>query len=119
KIHFEFAKGSRTVAEKDLTYNWDKQAWLPETTHIPMPGLAIYARFDGSFAVWDPALVHLSETANVNGRRGHAFFERREIWEGLKYNDKSAQPRWVCNGLITDWVMWQTGGSRYHARFEA
>lgn len=119
RIRFEFAKGSRTVASKDLAYNWDKQVWISEGARIPMPGLAIYARFDGSFAVWDPALVHLSESSGTNGKRGHAFFSRGEVWEGLRFDDRTAQQRWVCNGLLRDWVMWQTGGDRHHARFDA
>jgi hypothetical protein len=119
RIRFEFAKGSRTATTKELAYNWDKQIWVPETAHVPMPGLAIYARFDGSFAVWDPALVHLSESSGTNGNRGHAFFSRIEVWEGLRFDTNTAQQRWVCNGLLRDWVVWQTGGERHRARFEA
>lgn len=31
----------------------------------------------------------------------------------------SGADRWICNGLLLDWVRWQTGGDEYKERFEA
>src|SRR5258708_22161274 len=74
-----------------------------------MPGLAIYVRADGSFSVWDSVKIEprsppvLPRVLNLT---------RHEVWYGSNANgDKT-----VINGLVRDWVMWQT--RRYPDPFE-
>jgi len=64
-----------------------------------IPGLLIYARVDGSFAVWDPAAV----TADADVEGAQLSFTRDEAWDG-----KSGK----IEGLIRDWAKWQSAPSR-------
>lgn len=99
-------------------YNWDKQSWTRPANRRVRSGLAIYARYDGSFSVWDPARI--SEDLGVGtGASGHLFLRRQHVWEGLTLADEQGRNLHVCNGLIDDWIRWQTGGKRYEMLFEA
>jgi hypothetical protein len=73
------------------SFEWELPKQLPAVS-----GLVIYARVDGSFAVWDPANRSLMGPS----RDGQAatVFTREQVWEG-----KSKQ----ILGLIHDWVRWQ------------
>ena len=61
-----------------------------------LPGLVVYARVDGSFAIWDPANPTLSQT--LLGRGSGIKLTREEVWDG-----KQGQ----IEGLIRDLVSWQ------------
>jgi hypothetical protein len=104
--------------EFESRYNWDKQAWKKLPKRDVLPGLVIYARFDGSFAVWDPARLYQKEQKDGE-RPVHLFFRREDIWDGLVSNDEQGRTQWLCNGLIRDWVTWQTGGERYHEMYQS
>ena len=109
KIEFELATGTAASVRGKATYDWDRHTWKGSRrdTH---PGLAIYARFDGSFAVWDPERRGIGPAGSTESAR--LVLTRDEIWDG-KYTSSKDRPVWVCNGLIRDWVTWQTGGERY------
>jgi len=84
-----------------------------------LPGLVIYARFDGSFAIWDPAR---SQMADQNGRSdtsGRIFLSREQVWDGTREDTTLGKERWTCNGLMRDWISWQTGGDRYQQQYSA
>jgi hypothetical protein len=72
-----------------------------------LPGLVIYARFDGSFAVWDPARTYQTEGFRLFPK-DYIFLSNTEIWEGLPKEGEGGRTQWVCNGLLRDWVSWQT-----------
>jgi hypothetical protein len=59
-------------------------------------GLAIYARVDGGFSVWDP---HRCVGALATGYH----FAREDLWKGLTLGGVD-----VCNGLIADVHDWYT-----------
>lgn len=109
KIEFELATGTAASVKGKASYDWDRHAWKGSRrdTH---PGLAIYARFDGSFAVWDPERRGVGPDGSI-GSAGLTL-TRNEIWDGKAISTRD-RPVWVCNGLIRDWVTWQTGGERY------
>ena len=67
-----------------------------------LSGLVVYARVDGSFAVWDPANHALSQSGS--GRWPGIKFTREEVWDG-----KPGQ----IEGLIRDLVRWQQRPDRY------
>jgi len=69
-------------------------------------GLAVYARVDGSFAVWDPANPALSGGLSPTGHWPTFNFTRNEVWNG-KENQ--------IDGLIQDWVKWQNRPDLYPA----
>ena len=107
-------EGGRTQ-EITATYNWEKQSWPSTAKRNTLPGLVIYARYDGSFAVWDPARSHLvSQDNRVNQGQTHLFFSRDCLWDGLAVKDAFGKEQWLCNGLIRDWVAWQTGSGERH-----
>src|SRR5690606_24908879 len=69
----------------------------------------IYAGVDGSFSVWDPARNYWKgdrgEAAAPNRPRSFDF-SPDAVWNGLLSSDGKTQ---LCNGLISDWVLWQEG----------
>ena len=38
-----------------VLYDWDRQEWESPPKRDVVAGLAVYARYDGSFEIWDPA----------------------------------------------------------------
>jgi hypothetical protein len=92
----------------EAKYNWDRQSWIVPKNRQSLPGLVIYARFDGSFAVWDPARTLQAEGFGLVPPKGYIFLSSSEIWEGLPKDGVAGRTQWVCNGLLRDWVSWQT-----------
>lgn len=101
-------------------FDFATQEWSPLPLHFseePLAALVLFARADGSFALWDPARNHhrlrpaarfgsLDEGGAENPalvRRPPAYvFDTKELWNGLIVHGKT-----LCNGLIRDWVSWQ------------
>lgn len=112
RIDYKFTS---KVTEPDTSASFDRERW---DWRIPKgrpgnPGLVLYARVDGGFAVWDPA-------RNARRRRDGAeelprdpayIFSPSDVWDGLFKTDVTLDGtqtrRSVCNGLIADWVAWQ------------
>ena len=103
-------------AEYEAKYNWDRQLWVSKKERESLPGLVIYARFDGSFAVWDPARTYQVEGFGLVAPKGHIFLSNTQIWDGVRRDADGGRTQWVCNGLIRDWVSWQTS-PRFSDRF--
>ena len=99
-------------------YNWDTQTWKTPSSRNALPGVVIYARYDGSFAVWDPAKLPLADHEGRSTRR-HLFFDRKDIWNGLRASDSHQQGQWLCNGIIIDWATWQMSDERYKEHYNA
>ncbi|MBH2018695.1 MAG: ATP-binding protein [Burkholderiales bacterium] len=90
EIIFEI-EGERSKAQRrTTTYDWKNLSWHSPDKRPTMAGLTIYARVDGSFAIWDPA------RANSNSKT--TVFTKTETWDGLPGQ---------IEGLIRDWVRWQ------------
>jgi hypothetical protein len=102
----------RTMGGKDrqyeARYDWDRQTWIAPRNRESLPGLVIYARFDGSFAVWDPARTYQVEVFGASRSNGFIFLSNTAIWDGLRKEGEAGRTQWVCNGLLRDWVSWQT-----------
>lgn len=110
KISYSISAMGGVSQTINAAYNWDKQSWVaPASKHAAVAGLVIYARFDGSYAVWDP--VRLKD----GNERETIFFGRDDLWYGLSLDNKKT---WVCNGILRDWVIWQISG-RYQDRWSA
>lgn len=92
----------------------EKQAWDGLGPIYYRDFVAIYARIDGSVAVWDPARSGAGELLYESG----IVFSQTEMLHGKR--DERNKP--LCRGLIEDWVTWQDrkpeslGGSLF-ARF--
>lgn len=87
------------------TYNWEMQEWPLPQERSTVPGLLLYARVDGAFAVWDPARDYWSNIAKTNGAKPLTF-NRDEVWNGIRDNT-DGRTLFLANGLIQDWVTWQ------------
>lgn len=118
KIEYGLSTASQHAKGFTTKYNWELQAWCSTAQRQPLSGLVLYARHDGSFAVWDPARARLNERTRHG--RDHVFFTRHQIWNGLSVDAGDNLSEWICNGLIRDWVSWQTAkGPRYDEPFHA
>ncbi len=85
-----------------------------DEARIRPPALVVYARIDGSFALWDSYQVKggvddFGEAAIV--------MDSSELWHGKKASAHgSGRPRTISRGLLEDWVSWQgTGAPEFQA----
>ena len=112
QISFRIAADQGST-ETSVSYDWDSQGWPSPSDRPTLSGLLIYARVDGSFAVWDPAKhywgANHSKTAFGSGS---LVFSREDVWNGLKIK-VGEKTEFLSNGLITDWVNWQNNPGRY------
>ena len=109
-ISFQF-EGSSGKGNKGVsTYDWELQQWSFSQERPTIPGLLIYARVDGAFAVWDPARDYWAASGNTHGARP-LVFSRDEIWNGLQDN-VGGNTSFLSNGLIADWIHWQNSPER-------
>jgi predicted ATPase len=102
EITFEI-EGERSRAErKTISFDWKTQTWPHPRNRPTIPGLIVYARVDGSFAVWDPA----KQAIRLDPSKGNdkSVFTSAEVWDGLQGQ---------IEGLIRDWVTWQNNPQRY------
>lgn len=99
KVEITFAiKGAAAKPErKTIAFDWKTMAWPVPKKRPTIPGLIVYARVDGSFAVWDPAKQGAAQT-----EQQQSVFSSDEVWNGLQGR---------IEGLIRDWVRWQSSSS--------
>lgn len=93
-ITFEISGKRRAGPRTRIKYDWATQSWPLPKGRPTIPGLIVYARVDGSFAVWDPVRYGPSG----QGRSGVLLFKRDEVFDGLEGK---------IEGLLRDWVNWQ------------
>ena len=105
----------RKTSSFDVRYDWNGHAWIPRTETERPAGIAIYARHDGSYVIWD-AMSGRGGTARPDGQ---VVLDRKELWHGKRGSDHHGHEVSICNGLLSDWVMWQTKRARYGETFEA
>ena len=98
EISFEI-KGLSTKGERTtISYDWKSMSWPLQKKRPTIPGLVVYARVDGSFAVWDPAK---QGTSSLDHQQ--SVFSSEEVWNGQQGQ---------IEGLIRDWVRWQNNPSK-------
>lgn len=88
-----FAVGSDKAEPFDIGYDWRSQSWPSPKKRPTIAGLIVYARVDGSFAVWDPA-----KSGGISREGVHATFSNEEVWDG--------RPG-AIEGMVRDWGRWQ------------
>ncbi len=89
------------------TPGWPNSDLNPPDSASPrgrVPGLVIYVRIDGTFAVWDS--LHPHGRTDDQGNTA-LVFDTEEIWTGKRVADRKGRPRTLCRGLLEDWVTWQ------------
>lgn len=84
--------------KKSIAFDWKSLSWPVPKKRPTMPGLTVYARVDGSFSIWDPAKIAASSVA------AQPVYSGSDVWDGLQGQ---------IEGLIRDWVRWQSNPSKY------
>ena len=116
-LGFSIAAPNSKIQNFNAEYDWERFRWKRLPKRRAHAGLVVYARYDGSFGVWDPVRSSLLD-ANDDGRpRGHLLFSRRHIWHGLPTKSGGKTEQWACNGLLRDWISWQSS-DRYAVHFK-
>ena len=119
-LSVEFESGGSRRGTMKFEFDWSKQRWVHHRRKSQSPGLVIFSRFDGSFAIWDPIREHISTEERARTSVGHLSLSRDQVLRGRTETDGRGQDKWVCNGLIRDWVAWQTSSlERHRERFKA
>lgn len=101
--------------------SWARPQWTPtrqtpgfsvypeqvnEAEHRPR-SLVLYARADGSFAIWDS---YLTKYGIENFKDAFIPLTSEEVWDGKKSDGRGGE--WtVIRGLVADWVTWQQSRS--------
>ncbi|AXW86772.1 hypothetical protein AU509_17100 [Lonsdalea britannica] len=88
-----------------VNFDWDSFSWPTQTDRPTIPGLIVYAKVDGSFAVWDPARKYSSQSAF--NEKEKFVFKNKEVWDG---QDGIG----VLEGLIRDWITWKNDNKSQH-----
>jgi len=72
----------------------------------PRTALIIFARSNGNFTVWDPARNYYRRSPEDPESESPRMynFGHNQVWTGI---EDPLSKRWLCNGLIRDWVLWQ------------
>ncbi|HTS12266.1 MAG TPA: AAA family ATPase [Candidatus Limnocylindrales bacterium] len=96
-ITFAITGKKRQTQQIVIKYDWDAQEWGSPKGRPTLPGLVVYARVDGSFAVWDP-IRHGPNQPVQEGPRSLLLFSRKQVLDGLPGK---------IEGLLRDWVKWQ------------
>ena len=104
QIYIEFdiqgSDQSRKIPPK-VYYDRRQFRWPhPDDNRHTIPGLVIYARVDGSFAVWDP----IKSASDRDPEDGLYTLSGDNIWNGQKDRNE---------GLVRDWIKWQNSPDKY------
>ncbi len=101
KVEISFAiEGEQAQAQRrSIQFDWRSISW-PQPRSPTVSGLVVYARVDGSFAVWDPARQTISTTEG--SRSSKVSFSNADVWNGLSGR---------IEGLVRDWIRWQNSSS--------
>jgi hypothetical protein len=113
RITFKISGDSRSVERTTVPYDRQTQSWPSPKGRPTIPGLLIYARVDGSFAVWDPAKNYWSLTLGEDSTTPRSFvFTREQVWDGFEEKVGGKTSAYI-NGLLRDWISWQNKPEKY------
>jgi hypothetical protein len=84
-----------------IKYQAKENLWPRERKTPTVAGLVIYARVDGSFAIWDPTAFH--KKSADSSKKLAVVLSREQLWDGGEQME----------GLIRDWTKWQDKPDKY------
>lgn len=103
RIKFQIS-GETKGKTQSVNYSFSENRWPAAKKSQTISGLVVYARVDGSYAVWDPASLSFDDSGNIDNTSGALVFSREDVWKG-----KSSR----IEGLIRDWTKWQDKPHKY------
>ncbi len=102
KPQISFQIGSKQGRLKKVTANYapERQRWIEPKARPQIPGLVIYARVDGSFAIWNPVRQSLLGELNSENKNENSslVISSSQVWNGVEGQ---------IEGLLRDWIQWQ------------
>lgn len=105
------AAGRWIRAEYDAT----KERWKKKGVRSLAPAMALYARADGGFSVWDPIRnAKAPDKTALDLSRGY-HFDPTTLFHGLPAQDGITK---LCRGLIEDIVSWRSERRRAYAALQ-
>lgn len=96
KSRITYSISNRIKNVLSSTYNATSNEWPREKNTLGLPGLIVYARVDGSYAIWDPI------KDKINSQQ--LLLNHDEVWNGVDTK---------IEGLFRDWVKWQILPEKY------
>lgn len=96
KSHITYSISNRIKNSLTSTYDATSNDWSREKNTLGLPGLIVYARVDGSYAIWDPI------KDKINSQQ--LLLNHDEVWNGVDTK---------IEGLFRDWVKWQMLPDKY------
>lgn len=89
------------INQRDYLFDTNAYHWPMRNPTDQAETLALYARADGSFAIWDPIKASSQQSRVIH-------LSREQVFDGFSYRDEGdGKERSLCNGLIRDWITWQ------------
>ena len=89
--------GTRANAPiRQIKFDWEKLEWPRPRTRPTIPGLIVYAKVDGAFAVWDPV-------RNLEEFGGQSEADFTISRDDVLHGDSLRR----IEGMVRDWVNWQ------------
>jgi len=99
---------------EEIEFDFEKLKWPENTGHPNSSTLMAYAGADGSFALWDPVKGNIPPPPLGIKEESPLVFNKWEVFDGIYEPINGKSGRWLCNGMISDWVGWQkTPGSPF------
>jgi len=103
----------RELPENGITvqgkWDWETQEWATDDQRVETNqslrsrSLVLYARTDGSYAIWDPYDVKPDAKDFADSA---IVLRNQEVWDGKEVTNPEGK-RTIIGGLIADWVKWQ------------
>lgn len=90
-ITYQLAATIQTQPQKS-TFSFKTYTWSRPAKQQVLPGLVVYARADGSYAIWDPARLERP------GQQPTLLLSREAVWQG--------EPG-LIEGVVRDWGTWK------------
>ncbi len=122
RIRYEIATESSRSVDSSFRYDWRTGQWIGKRRREALAGLTVYARVDGSYAVWDPTgTVVRSSDVNVGEmpkglttrERAKAISRLQGMEQIVLTNQEVFEGSRQTEGLLRDWVKWQNRPDRY------
>ncbi len=109
QMSFQIASENSRLEKVTVNYNRQRQKWNEAKERPTIQGLVIYARVDGSFAIWNPIRQSLlgerqSPQLDTANPALDLQIPSHNVWNGIEGQTE---------GLVRDWVKWQNSPDKY------